>query len=1156
MCDVNIATGEVTQFEFDILLPGRIPWQLTRRYSSENPQLGAIGFGWKPSLGTFLARKADQLEMVVDGESFAQLPYPAIGTSRLVDDAGVTVARTEAGISVTDRSRMTFVFPCGERLPDVIPCSTQYDHYGNALQFLHDEAGRIQQLIDSFNRQIFFAYDLRSRLTDIYVRSGDSRFGRLSLIRYQYDSQDDLVAVLDGNENATRYEYSAHLLTHVTDPGGRDLYYQYNHEKQCVRTWFTGGVWDRQLSYDRDRQRVLVTDPHGYSTVYKHNGKGTVVGDVDPLGRVREDVLDQNGQLLLRAGPGGGMPSVMRRDPGSATVRLSRNGMEIITEVNANDQVTSLKNQEGKVWKWEYDPAGNETGSEAPDGAVWKFDYDEHGDLVRSVDPVGYERQRQQSADRLTLRDQWGLRLDERSDYFGRPIVIADGEGGEVRFDYDGAGNPVRRVNPDGTAASVEYDAAGRPALFTDELGDKWRVQRDATESSLRTIRPDGKGEAFEYGLTDELKRIVNANEETAEFTYDAAGRCTSVTYFDGRQHAIAYDDADNPLVLFDGHTGKVLAECTYSDDALVQESYFDGRRLTIEYGPAGEVISAQNDDARLAFERDPLMRVVMAQANALELSYAYNLRGDLTSLTTKTGRRIEYQWDGRGRLVQMVDTSSGTYEYSYDARDLVVEIRMPNGCVQHFTYDRRQRMTSRRVTRADGALVCSRDFSYDGASRLIAFEDSARGARRFAYDAMDSLTAISDNGGIVRFQYDANGNLLTTRTGTPVTYAPGDRPERVGGDQLAYDERGNLVEWSSQTGQSRFEYTGEGWLKRAVLADGTAAEYEYDPMARRTAKTVNGRRTEFDWNGVHLLSERTDGRNVDYLFMPGSFFATGLTVEGRHYSYVCDQLGTPTELLDDAGEIVWAADYGPHGEITALLVGQVSQPLRFLGQYYDEELGWHYNRFRYYHPHLGLFTSPDPLCFAAGINLYRYAPNPVNWVDPVGLSFATPAAGRTPATCEVMSKCDWGPKMMEEAKKKTEGVNEKGCKAIVTGPCDRPPDQKDFLMANCVDEEDKAKVEKSLKTQNDSCKSKQVDHIQEVQCGGTNKCNNLAPLTQTVNGSFGSQIKQCRDQLAAAGVTGTVKMVIKLVNIRSASAASLKNHGKEPCDSKKTRCP
>jgi hypothetical protein len=158
--------------------------------------------------------------------------------------------------------------------------------------------------------------------------------------------------------------------------------------------------------------------------------------------------------------------------------------------------------------------------------------------------------------------------------------------------------------------------------------------------------------------------------------------------------------------------------------------------------------------------------------------------------------------------------------------------------------------------------------------------------------------------------------------------------------------------------------------------------------------------------------------------------------------------------------------------------------------------------------------------------------------------------------TCEVISKCDWGPEMMTEAQKKTNGVNQKGCNAIVTGPCDRPPDQKDFYMKNCVPAADKAKVEASLKSQNDSCKSQQVDHIQEVQCGGKNECDNLAPLVQTVNGSFGSQIKSCRDQLAAQGVTGTVRMAIDLVDIRDADAATLKNHGKEPCDDDETRCP
>jgi YD repeat-containing protein len=94
---------------------------------------------------------------------------------------------------------------------------------------------------------------------------------------------------------------------------------------------------------------------------------------------------------------------------------------------------------------------------------------------------------------------------------------------------------------------------------------------------------------------------------------------------------------------------------------------------------------------------------------------------------------------------------------------------------------------------------------------------------------------------------------------------------------------------WRSADGESRFQYTGEGWLKRLEHADGTVAEYEYDGIARRVAKTVNGHRTEFDWDGVHLLRERSAGDVVDYLFMPGSFFLAGLTHGGRQYSCVFD---------------------------------------------------------------------------------------------------------------------------------------------------------------------------------------------------------------------------------------------------------------------------
>ncbi|ECA8973296.1 RHS repeat-associated core domain-containing protein, partial [Salmonella enterica subsp. enterica serovar Omuna] len=45
-----------------------------------------------------------------------------------------------------------------------------------------------------------------------------------------------------------------------------------------------------------------------------------------------------------------------------------------------------------------------------------------------------------------------------------------------------------------------------------------------------------------------------------------------------------------------------------------------------------------------------------------------------------------------------------------------------------------------------------------------------------------------------------------------------------------------------------------------------------------------------------------------------------------------------------------------------------------------------HYNLFRYYAPECGRFVSQDPIGLAGGLNLYAYAPNPLRWIDPLGL--------------------------------------------------------------------------------------------------------------------------------------------------------------------------
>ncbi len=53
-----------------------------------------------------------------------------------------------------------------------------------------------------------------------------------------------------------------------------------------------------------------------------------------------------------------------------------------------------------------------------------------------------------------------------------------------------------------------------------------------------------------------------------------------------------------------------------------------------------------------------------------------------------------------------------------------------------------------------------------------------------------------------------------------------------------------------------------------------------------------------------------------------------------RRHFYQCDHLGTPLELFDRDGNAVWAAKYKAWGGIWEMEVAQVSQPLRFQGQY------------------------------------------------------------------------------------------------------------------------------------------------------------------------------------------------------------------------------
>ena len=80
----------------------------------------------------------------------------------------------------------------------------------------------------------------------------------------------------------------------------------------------------------------------------------------------------------------------------------------------------------------------------------------------------------------------------------------------------------------------------------------------------------------------------------------------------------------------------------------------------------------------------------------------------------------------------------------------------------------------------------------------------------------------------------------------------------------------------------------------------------------------------------------------------------------------------------------MWARELDLYGNAIA---GDSSFiPFLYQGQYYDEEIGLAYNRFRYYSPESGTYISQDPIRLAGGLAFYGYVMDCNGWVDVWGL--------------------------------------------------------------------------------------------------------------------------------------------------------------------------
>ncbi len=577
---------------------------------------------------------------------------------------------------------------------------------------------------------------------------------------------------------------------------------------------------------------------------------------------------------------------------------------------------------------------------------------------------------------------------------FDLPVARTDGEGHRWQYRYDKDTLQLTEViNPQGESYLYVLDNCGRVTEEHDWGGVVWRYRYDA--DGLCTARVNGLEETILYSrdAAGRLAEIITPEGKT-QYAYDKSGRLTGIFSPDGTSQRTGYDERGRVNVTTQGRRA---IEYHYPDEHTVIRC----------------ILPPEDERDRHPGE------------SLLKTTYRYNAAGELTEVILPGDETLTFSRDEAGREVLRHSNRGFACEQGWNAAGQPVSQRA-GFFPEEATW---------------GGLVPSlaREYRYDSAgnvSGVTSREDYGRETRReYRLDRNGQVTAVTASGtglgygeGDETYGYDSCGYLKAQSAGRhriseeTDQYAGGHRLKQAGNTQYDYDAAGRMVSRTRHRDGYRPETERFRWDSRDQLtgycsAQGEQWEYRHDASGRRTEKRCDRKKIRFTylWDG-DSIAEIREYRD-DELYSVRHLVFNGFELISQQFSRVrqphpsvapqwvtrtnhavSDLTGRPLMLFNSEGKTVWRpgqtslwglalslpADTGypdPRGELDP----EADPGLLYAGQWRDAESGLCYNRFRYYEPESGMYLVSDPLGLQGGEQTYRYVPNPLRWIDPLG---------------------------------------------------------------------------------------------------------------------------------------------------------------------------
>jgi len=637
---------------------------------------------------------------------------------------------------------------------------------------------------------------------------------------------------------------------------------------------------------------------------------------------------------------------------------------------------TQVTHPASGITKFYYDVAGNLTGKQTAnllltgDTITYKYDYNR-------LKSINYPKHSENNVTYTygTATDNSGFNRK------GRLVYQEDGSGAQ-EFSYGKMGEvtEVRRSLVIPNQAVATYD--------TKWTYDCWNRVRNMTY-------PDGEIVTYQYNRGGLLEGIIGSKNGSSDIyvdyiEYDKFEQRTEMDYGNSNRTYYTYNPANRQLSnLKVNNNGNLIMNNTYQYDSVSNVKSVTNSG-TVANNMGGVMVHNYN--------YDNLYRLKSANgtftgANGKTATYTLGMTYDnLHNIATKK-QNIEQNG------VQFTGALNAGYDLTYTYANNQQQIS--NIADDSYRYASGESQEHK---------IKSQNYGYDANGNLLYVNTGLKNAvgtlarsndRKMLWDEENRMLALSDNGFVSNYFYDAagertvkmsgdgegvsvNGLLSGARTGT-TNFTAYINPYLVLNNGGYYSKHIYIGSQRilSKLGSSDIFTIGNVTNGNKNPIDVTVPKAGTKDFTAKYADLTAKIKLRYDSLGVMYKGTAQGSGNL-------ITSAAGKIPSPLQYYYHSDHLGSSSLITDAGGDLVQHLEYIPFGEVfidERPTASSWSTPYKFNAKELDEETGLYYYGARYMDPRTSVWISVDPLAEKyAGISSYVYCNNnPVNMIDPDG---------------------------------------------------------------------------------------------------------------------------------------------------------------------------